>query len=124
VGADGIGYKLIDTAKTTFSVDAGLGIVIEKNPFQDSRTSGAMSSGEDLVYKFSESSSFTQGFDALWVLDDFGDALYTFKVGVAGALTRRSQVKVEFLDTYKTRPPDATTKENDIALVAAIVYKF
>jgi putative salt-induced outer membrane protein YdiY len=120
----GIGYKVIDLPMTTFSVDGGLGLVIEKNPFLEARTSGAVSSGEDFVYKFSEASSFTQSFDALWVIDDFGDALYTFKVGVAGAITKRATVKVELVDSYKTEPPDLTTKKNDVALVTAIVYKF
>lgn len=120
----GIGYKLIDQPMTTFSVDTGLGLVIEKNPFREARTSGAVSAGEDFVFKFSEASSFTQGFDALWVMDDFGDALYTFKVGLVGSVTARTQLKVELIDSYKTRPPDETTKKNDVALVTAIVYRF
>jgi hypothetical protein len=33
-------------------------------------------------------------------------------------------VKVEVVDSYKTKPPDALTKKNDVALVTAIVYKF
>jgi putative salt-induced outer membrane protein YdiY len=120
----GVGYKVIDLPQTTFSVDGGVGLVIEKNPFLETRTSGAVSGGEDFVYKFSEVSSFTQAFDALWVMDDFGDALYTFKAGVAGAITRRATVKVELVNSYKTKPPDALTKKNDVALVTAIVYKF
>ena len=60
----------------------------------------------------------------MWTIDDFGDALYTFKIGVTSALTTRSQLKVEIVDIYKTRPPDALTAKNDVSLVTALVYKF
>ena len=88
------------------------------------RTSGAVTAGENLLFKFSDTASFTHSVGALWVMDDFGDALYTFKAGVTAALTTRSQLKVELVDSYKTRPPDALTQKNDVALVTAIVYKF
>jgi putative salt-induced outer membrane protein len=120
----GAGYKLYEDAKASFTADAGLGLVWEKNPYRDVRMSGAVTAGEDFVYKFSETASFTESFDALWVMDDFSDALYTFKVGVAGTITKRSQVKLELVDVYKTKPPDDLTKKNDVAVIAAIVYKF
>lgn len=120
----GAGYKVVDDAKATFTVDSGLGLIWEKNPGRDVRTSGAVTAGENLLFKFSDTASFTHSVGALWVMDDFGDALYTFKAGVTAALTTRSQLKVELVDSYKTRPPDALTQKNDVALVTAIVYKF
>jgi hypothetical protein len=39
-------------------------------------------------------------------------------------MTTRTQIKVEVLDTYKTRPPDETIKKNDISTVLSFVYKF
>jgi putative salt-induced outer membrane protein len=120
----GAGYKVVDDAKTTFTVDGGLGLIWEKNPLRDVRTSGAVTAGENLSFKFSDTAAFTHSVGALWVMDDFGDALYTVKAGVAAALTKRSQLKVELVDSYKTRPPDALTQKNDVALVTAIVYKF
>jgi hypothetical protein len=35
----GVGYKVVDTAITKFSTDAGLGVVWGKNPDLDVRTS-------------------------------------------------------------------------------------
>jgi hypothetical protein len=37
----GIGYKVADSDELKFSVDAGAGVVIEKNPGLDARTNGA-----------------------------------------------------------------------------------
>ena len=61
---------------------------------------------------------------ALWTADDFGDALYTVKLGLAATVTARSQLKVELVDFYKTRPPEQTVRKNDVSVVTAVVYKF
>jgi hypothetical protein len=57
-------------------------------------------------------------------MDDFGDALYTFGVGIAASITAGTQMKVEFLDTYKAQPPLPGVKKNDIAVLVSFVYKF
>jgi hypothetical protein len=43
---------------------------------------------------------------------------------VAAAITKKTQVKVELLDAYVTRPPTAEIKKNDVAFVTSFVYKF
>ncbi len=37
---------------------------------------------------------------------------------------RATQMKVEFLDTYKAQPPVPTVKKNDLAVLVSFVYKF
>jgi hypothetical protein len=44
----GVGYKVVDTASTKCSTDAGLGAVWEKNPDLDVRTGMALTAGEKL----------------------------------------------------------------------------
>ena len=120
----GLGYKLVETPKTTFNVDGGLGAKFEKNPGFDQRNNLVVTSSDKFEYKLSPTASVTQGFNALWQANEFGDALYTFTAGMAAALTTRTQLKVELLDTYATRPPNVEVKKNDVALLTAIVYKF
>jgi putative salt-induced outer membrane protein len=120
----GIGYKLIATPKTTFNVDGGLGVKFEKNPGFDRRTDAVVTSADKFEHKLSATSTVTQAFGALWKAQDFGDALYTFSAGVAAALTTRTQLKIELLDAYATRPPNEAVKNNDVALLTALVYKF
>jgi hypothetical protein len=81
-------------------------------------------SSDKFEHKLSTTASITQAFNALWKADDFGDALYTFTAGVAAGLTTRTQLKVELLDTYVSRPPTISVESNDVALLAALVYKF
>jgi putative salt-induced outer membrane protein len=120
----GIGYKLIDTDRAKFSVDGGGGVTWEKNPGLDVRTYGAVTAGEDLAYKLSDTAALTHAANALWKADDFGDALYTISAGLAASLTTRTSVKIDLLDTYKTKPPTADVEKNDIALIVALAYKF
>jgi putative salt-induced outer membrane protein len=120
----GVGYKLVDTEQTKFSVDGGGGVTWEKNPGLDVRTYGAITAGEDLAYKLSETAALTHAAAALWKADDFGDALYTISAGVAATLTAATSVKIDLLDTYKTKPPTADVEKNDVALIVALAYKF
>jgi putative salt-induced outer membrane protein YdiY len=120
----GLGYKLVETPKTTFNVDGGVGVKFEKNPGFDQRNNVVITSTDKFEYKLSPTASVTQGFNALWQANEFGDALYTFTAGIAAALTTRTQLKVELLDTYATRPPNVEVKKNDIAVLTAVVYKF
>lgn len=49
--------------------------------------------------------------------------LYLFGVGIAASVTAATQIKVEFLDTYKARPPWPTVEKNDIAVLVSFVYR-
>ena len=120
----GIGYKVVATERTTLAASAGLGVKWEKNPGFDVETSAVVTSGDDFEFKLSPTSTITQSFKALWNADDWGDALYTFSAGVAAALTTRSQLKFTVLDAYASRPPTEDVKKNDVAVLAAVVYKF
>jgi putative salt-induced outer membrane protein len=127
----GLGYKVIATPVTSFNVDGGFGVKVEKNTsvvnlveVSRRRTDAIVSMSDKFEHKVSKTAAITQSFGALWKANDFGDALYTFAAGVAAALTARTQLKVEFLDTYASRPPSAAVKNNDVALLTALVYKF
>jgi|WetSurMetagenome_2_1015567.scaffolds.fasta_scaffold86505_3 putative salt-induced outer membrane protein YdiY len=119
----GVGYKVVDTPVTQFTVDTSVGIVAEKNPGIDVRRSGAWLAGEKLTHKLSSTATLTHSAQALWKMDDLKDGLYTISVGVAAALTPRSQLKAELLDTFKSQPPLATDK-NDVALLVSVVFKY
>lgn len=120
----GLGYKFINNDRTTLDVDGSVGVVFEKNTGFDVETDGAVAAGEKFTHKISGSAAFTQSATALWKMDDFGDALYTFSTGLAASVTTRVQLKFEFQDIYKTRPTGLVVDKNDIALITAFVYKF
>jgi putative salt-induced outer membrane protein YdiY len=120
----GVSRTLVRNDRTELDVDGGLGLVWEKNPGQDLRGDGAVSGGQQLSHQITATTEFTQKLAALWKMADFGDALYAFGAGIAASLTDRTQLKVEFLDTYKTRPPMPGVGKNDLATLVSFVYKF
>jgi putative salt-induced outer membrane protein YdiY len=120
----GLGFKVIDTEPATFLINVGGGTVSEKNRGADLRTSGAVTAGEAVALQLTPSASLKQASSALWKANDFGDALYTFSVGLGTRISERLQLSVDLLDTFKTRPPTTETRRNDVALVTAITAKF
>jgi putative salt-induced outer membrane protein YdiY len=120
----GLGHKVRDAPALLLFVDVGLGFKVEKNMDLPLRTEGAATASERFLRRLSDHAAITQSLAALWTLDRFDDALYTFKAGVTADLTRRAQIKLEVVDLYKTRPPAVTVKKNDVSLVTSVVYKF
>jgi putative salt-induced outer membrane protein YdiY len=120
----GLGYKVVDAKQTTLAVDAGLGGVWEKYPNLARTTSGAFTASEHYTEKLSGRATITQQVTGLWKTSDFSDTLYTFDAALAAALTTKSQLKIEVLDTYSSKPPTPATKGNDVATVFSIGYKF
>ncbi len=120
----GVGHKLYMTDVALLSVDGGVGVVWERNPGFELLTSGAVTAGERFDLQLSETSSVTQSVSALWKMNDFNDGLYTFRAGLVTAITARSQLSIEFLDSFKNAPPTPDIKKNDIAIVMAISYVF
>lgn len=120
----GLGHKVRDAPALSLFLDVGLGFKAEKNMRLPLRTEGAATASERFVRKLSDHAAITQSLAALWTLDRFDDALYTFKAGVTADLTRRAQIKLEVVDLYKTRPPVITVKKNDVSFVTSVVYKF
>ena len=120
----GLTRVLFKDDRTELNVDAAVGIVWEKNPDLELQTDGAVTAGQQFTRKLTATTELKEKVAALWKMDDFGDALYTFGIGVAASITAATQMKVELLDTYKTRPPTPEIKKNDIAVLVSFVYKF
>jgi putative salt-induced outer membrane protein YdiY len=129
----GIGYKLINSDVTVLAIDTGLGGVWERdigrNSFGqpvplDTKGTGAYNAGERFARKVSSTAAVTQSFNSLWKTNDWSDSLHNFSAGIAASLTQRTQLKLEFLDTFKNRPAFVSLKKNDTALITSLVLKF
>jgi putative salt-induced outer membrane protein YdiY len=120
----GVSRLLIKDDITELGVDGGVGIVWEQNPGLELQTDGAVTAGQQFTRKLTATTEVKEKVAALWKMDDFEDALYTFGLGVAAAITDGTQMKVEFLDTYKAKPPLPGVQKNDIAVLVSFVYKF
>lgn len=120
----GAGYKVLDTPRTKFSIDGGLGVLWEKNTDVDVRTSAALTASEKLEHTLTATSTIKHAATALWKASDLSDGLYTFAVGLGTRISERVQLSIDLLDTFKNQPPSASVKKNDVALVTAVTAKF
>ena len=120
----GVAQQLVKNDRTELAVDAGLGMVWEKNPGFELKTDGAVVAGQNFRYKLTTTSEFTERFSALWKMDDFNDGLYIFGVGLAANVSERTQLKAEFLETFKNKPPTAAVQKSDLAVLLSFVYKY
>jgi putative salt-induced outer membrane protein YdiY len=120
----GIGHKIVNTERAVFSVSGGAGAVWEKNPGLEVRSDGTVNAGQDLTFNIAEGTQLTQVFTALWKMQDFGDSLYQFNIALATTIFKQAQLKVEFINDYKNKPPTPDIKKNDTAFLTSFVYKF
>jgi putative salt-induced outer membrane protein YdiY len=120
----GVSRVLLKNDRSELGVDGGVGVVWEQNPDLELQTDGAVTAGQQFAHQLTATTELKEKAAALWKMDDFGDALYTFGLGIAASITAGTQLKVEFLDTYKARPPLPGVKKNDIAVLVSFVYKF
>jgi putative salt-induced outer membrane protein len=118
----GLGYRLVDRDNLKFAVDGGVGLAFEKLSDLDGTTDGAVSAGESFSWKLSKSASLVHAARGLWKINDFADAYYHLEVGVLTSLANRFDLKLSFVDEYKTKPP-GDKKKNDSAVLATVVFK-
>jgi putative salt-induced outer membrane protein YdiY len=120
----GAGYKVVDTKRMTFDVNAGVGGVVEKDTGLDAIGNGAVTVGEKLVHQLTDTTTLKEAVTGLIKMGDVGDGLYTFGVGAAAKVNSRLQLAIDLLDTFKNRPVDGLTHKHDLALVTSIVAKY
>ena len=119
----GVGVKLVERERAQLSLDVAVGGQFEKDVGRTVTSDGAVQVGQRFAAKLSKTASVAQRSSALWKIGDFGDALYRFEVGLAASISRRVELKLAFLDDYKSRPADPLLKRNDSSVVAALVFK-
>jgi putative salt-induced outer membrane protein YdiY len=120
----GIGYKVVETPATRFSIDLGAGSVTERNLGNTARTTAAVQAGETLQHQLTSTAALKHAITAVWNTNDFSSSLYTGSLGIATRISSRLQLSVDLLDTFKTRPATAETDRNDLNLVVAITATY
>ena len=120
----GVGYKILDRRRATLFVSGGVGGAWEQDTASRFRRSGAVTADQKLTVRLTRTASVGQSLYALWNVTDVHDELYVFRANVTAALAGRMQLKLEVADTYKTKLPPTTRQNNDVAVIASVVYRF
>ena len=120
----GVGYKIIDQRSATLFVSGGVGGAWEQDTGSRFRRTGAVTADQKLTVRLTRTASIGQSLYALWNVTDVSDKLYVFRANVTAALAGRMQLKLEVANTYKTKLPPTTRQNNDVAVIASVVYRF
>jgi putative salt-induced outer membrane protein YdiY len=120
----GLGYKLVNNDNTLLSVSGGAGGIWEKNSDVSVKGTGNLNAGQSFSQKLSSTAAITESIATLWKTNDFGDSLTNFALGLTTSISERLQLKIEFQDSFKNKPPRVTIKKNDTAFLTTFVLKF
>jgi len=120
----GLSYKVVATERTEWMTDGSVGVVFEKNKGLDVDTSGALVAGEKFTHAFAEKTKFVHAATALWKMNDFDDAFYTFSAGLLTSIAGNFDLKTEFLSTYKNKLTNPLLKKADQSIVLSVVFKY
>ena len=118
----GLGYRPFDTPELRMTIDLGIGGAWEKNSNEEVTTSGALTIGERFEKVLTPTATLTQSYSALWQTDFLDNSLHVFNIAVSAAISARTRLKVELLDTFKSRPPLETIQKNDVAVLIQLAY--
>ena len=119
----GLGFRIEDKTAIKISLNAGVGGVWEQNPGRAIRRSSAVTLGERVSYAISPTVTLTQALSGLWKPENFRDALFSFSAGLIASMNSKTQIKIEWIDAYKTRPPSPGILKNDLTLIVALVVR-
>jgi putative salt-induced outer membrane protein len=120
----GLGYKVIDTDATKLQFSGGAGGVFEKNGGVDRKDSGSVNAGQSFSQNLGANSKFTENLGTIWNTNDFSNSLTGFSAGLTTSIVKIFDLKIEFLDTYKSKPSNPLIKKNDTSLVISFLMKY
>ena len=118
----GAGYYLLKSTNTSLRVEAGPGVVFEKQAGVDDNYM-TLRFAERWDQKLNDRVKVWQSVEYLPDVQDWGRYVVNFEIGLETAIIKHLSQRTYFQDTYNSQPAPGR-KENDMKLVAALAYKF
>lgn len=119
----GVGYYFIKSDLTKLSAGIGPSLVVEKLEDQDTKTYCALRAGERFERKLTGAAKVWQSLEILPRVDDWRKFTALAEIGVEAALTKSFSVRLVGQDRYDSQPA-AGKKNNDLAVIGSLAYKF
>ena len=120
----GAGYYFIKNKKMDLSLEGGPGYIAQK--LGDESTSYVtLRVAEKLHWQISDRAKLWESLEYLPQVDDFGNYIVNFELGVEAALNKGNKLALRTVldDTFDSKPAEDRLK-NDLKLIAGITYHF
>jgi len=121
IGAGGGAYAM-DTDKDKLGLEAGLAYIVEEFESGDNDDGLYLRLAARHDHIFSETAKCWASVEYLPSLDDFSVYMVNAEIGTETVLNSTLSLRVVAQDRYDSDPP-AGLDQNDLALIAALVYK-
>ena len=119
-----VGYYLIKKPQTTFAVEAGPALVIEKLKGSSEHSFWGARFGEHFDHQLTDTTKIWERVEYTPQVDRWADKyLITGEAGIDTSITKHWSLRVVFQDNYDSQPA-VGRKKNDIRLMAGTAYKF
>lgn len=121
----GVGYKLISSEKTDFSMEIGFSEVFTR--YRDSGNTESylgISWGNSLSWNISPNAELKQKFTFNTDLTDFPHFFAQLEMSLAAAIAKGWALKVSLIDSFDNQPVGEGIKKNDAAFLAGLSMKF
>ncbi len=126
-GGAGAGYYFIKTDKVLLSGEVGPGVVTERlvstAGARDYNTYFTIRFAENFEYKLSDKTRIWQNAEYLPNVEDWGQYVFNFTVGIETALTTKLSLRSYLQDTYQSEPAPGRV-QNDLKWITGVAYKF
>ena len=118
----GAGYYFITQTNTTFSAEAGPGVIF-RDLGGNHESYAILRVAENFEHKFSPGTRVWQMAEIMPQVDRFQNYVFNFELGAEAAFTKTLSLQVVLSDTYSSEPA-AGRKRNDVKLMSGVAYKF
>jgi len=118
----GIGYYFIKNDRTYLRGEVGPGLIHEKVGGEED-TYMTLRLAERFEHKLNDRARIWQSLELLPQVDDWENFIINAEIGIESDITKSLSQRTYVQNTYDNEPAPGR-RENDLKLVAAIVYKF
>ncbi len=118
----GAGYYFVKNTNTTFAVEAGPGLIVQRLGGVDT-TYASLRLADRFEQKLDGGARIWERAEILPQVNKFENYLVNAEVGAEASLTKTVSLRVTVQDNYVHQPAPGR-KNNDVKLISGLVYKF
>lgn len=121
--APALGYYAVKNDRLTVKVETGPAFIFEKLKGAGTANYLTLRLAEEVQWKINDRASVTQSMEYLPQVEDFGNYVMNFNLGLSTKITDKASATITFQDFYRSVPAPGR-RENDLRLMAGLAYSF
>jgi len=121
--APALGYYVVKKDRLKVKVENGPAFIFESLKGAGTANYLTLRLAEDVQWKINELASINQSMEYLPQVEDFGNYLVIFNMGLSAKINDKASATITFQDFYRSVPAPGR-RSNDLRLMAGISYSF